>query len=136
MDERSNLSPSYSAEKTQDDNYVVMIKDKVTANQNEDKLKDKLELLPEQYRQSFMHLEIDIYCLSALSLQDLRPADFPVRHPNELKDNTPINSRVRSLPLKHDNLLREQLDKMLVARIIPPASFTWSFSSCYRFEEG
>ena len=63
----------------------------------------------------------------AWSLQDLCPADVPVRHYFELTDYTPIHHRAHRLAPKHNEFVRKELDNLLDAGIIVPASSAWSF---------
>ena len=63
----------------------------------------------------------------AWSMKDLRPADVPVRHHFELTDDTSIHHRARRLAPKHNSIVRKEIDDMLEAGIIVPASSAWSF---------
>ena len=63
----------------------------------------------------------------AWSLDDLRPAETPLEHSFALKAETPIHTRVRRLPPRHDDVVREEIDKMLSAGIITPSTSAWSF---------
>ena len=63
----------------------------------------------------------------AWSLDYLRPAATPVEHYFELKSATPIHTRVRRLPPRHAEIVREEIDKMLSAGIITPSTSAWSF---------
>ena len=63
----------------------------------------------------------------ARTSDELRPADVPVKHYFELNDPTPIHNSSRRLAPRHNELVREELDKMLEAGIITPATSAWSF---------
>lgn len=88
-------------------------------------------------RGKFLHLpeEVGRKILSILqesgifswSLEDLRPADLPVRHSFELSTHVPIHCRSSLLPPRHNDMIRSELDNMLKAAIITPASSAWSF---------
>ena len=63
----------------------------------------------------------------AWSLDDLRPADVPVSHSFELEDPRPITHTIRRLPPRHNEVVHEELRKMLEAGIITPSISAWSF---------
>ena len=63
----------------------------------------------------------------AWSLYDLSAADVPVRHSFELKDYTPIYHRPRRMSPRDNEIVREEIDKMLKAGIIRPADSAWAF---------
>lgn len=66
--------------------------------------------------------------IAAWSLDDLRPSDVPVSHSFELVDPTPISHSARRLPPpKHNEVVREELEKMEKAGIITPSVSAWSF---------
>ena len=60
------------------------------------------------------------------SLEDLRPSDVPVKHHFELKTDQPVYCKGRILSPRHNKILWEELQKMLKAGIIIPASSEWS----------
>lgn len=76
-DDTSTSNLSESADEM-DDNFVIMIKGKVTENQKEERLPEKLEHLYDQYRHSLMDM-ISRIGVGAWSLHDLRLADVPMR---------------------------------------------------------
>lgn len=59
--------------------------------------------------------------IGAWSLDDLTPANVPATHSFELEDQTPIRHMARRLPLHQNNVVREEIDKMLKAGIITPS---------------
>ena len=63
----------------------------------------------------------------ALTLDDLRPADVPVSHSFELEHPRSITHTARRLPPRHNEVVREELRKMLEAGIITPSVSAWSF---------
>ena len=63
----------------------------------------------------------------ASSLDDLRSADVPVTHSFGLETETPIHSRSRRLPPLHATVVRQELGKMLGAKIITLTRSAWSF---------
>lgn len=63
----------------------------------------------------------------ARNLHDIRPANTPVRHSFELRDEDLIYSRGRRLYLHQNQIVREEIDKMLRAGIVTPASSAWYF---------
>ena len=63
----------------------------------------------------------------AWSLRDLCPADVPVKHHFELSDNNPLYHRARRMSPRHNDFIRKELDNLLDAGIITPASSAWSF---------
>ena len=63
----------------------------------------------------------------AWCLEDLRPAKVPVTHSFDLTDENPIYHRNRRLSPKHNQVVREEIDKMLKAGIIRPSVSAWSF---------
>lgn len=77
----------------------------------------KLEHLPSMYQteKTSMLRGIDIV---AWSLGELRPATVPVKHRFELTDETPIYSRNRRLPPEHNELVRNEIDRMVASGII------------------
>ena len=67
------------------------------------------------------------YGIVAWSFHDLRKADVPVKHSFELEDDTPVYHQPRRLSPKHNEVVRSEIDRMLEAGIITPASSAWSF---------
>ena len=67
------------------------------------------------------------YGIIAWSFHDLRKADVPVKHSFELEDDTPVYHQPRRLSPKHNEVVRSEIDRMLEAGIITPASSAWSF---------
>lgn len=63
----------------------------------------------------------------AWTLEDLRPADFSMRHAFELNVPGPLPFWARRLPQRHDDLVGNEIDKMLRARIITPTNSAWFF---------
>ena len=63
----------------------------------------------------------------ANSLDDLRPADTPIDHSFELLDQKPIHQPVRRLAPKFNDVVREELRKMLSSGIITPSVSPWAF---------
>jgi hypothetical protein len=62
----------------------------------------------------------------ATSIHDLRPAEVHYEHSFELTTDVPMYQRNRRLNPKHNDIIREELDKMLAARIIKPAISAYS----------
>lgn len=52
---------------------------------------------------------------------DLHLANVPVENGFELNSNNSVYARVRRLPSKHHNIVREEVQKMLEAGIIVPS---------------
>ena len=63
----------------------------------------------------------------ATSLDDLRPAEVPIKHHFELGNTIPIYHSARRMAPLHNAIVRKELDKMLEAGIITPSSSAWSF---------
>ena len=63
----------------------------------------------------------------ATSLEDLRPAEVPIKHCFELDGTNPIYYSARRLAPLHIDIVRKELYKMLEAGIITPSSSAWSF---------
>lgn len=63
----------------------------------------------------------------AWSLQDLSPADVPVKHYFQLTDSSTIHHRAQRMAPKHNAFIRKELDNLLDAGIIVPASSAWAF---------
>ena len=59
------------------------------------------------------------------SLDDLRPAEVLIEHTFELRDESPIRNRIRRLPPRHADVVREEVYKMLLAEIITPSISAW-----------
>ena len=89
------------------------------------------------FREKLAHLDSDIQnvietammenSIVAISLDDLRPAEVPIKHHFELEEKNPIyHSAMRMAPL-HNNIVRKELDKMLEGGIITPSRSAWSF---------
>lgn len=89
-------------------------------------LHEKVSHLPDYVARELLSTlqELEIV---AWSLDDLRPANVPVRHAFDLTSDVPIHSRARRLPPKHNDMIRDEIYKMLWAGIITPASSAWSF---------
>lgn len=64
----------------------------------------------------------------ASSLNDLGPVNVPVEHSFQLTDNNPVYHRGRRMAPKHNELVRDELQKMLRAGIVTSATSAWSFS--------
>lgn len=62
------------------------------------------------------------------SLDDLRPAVILVKHGFELTDGNPIYSRSCRLLPRHNDLVRNEIDKMLTDEFITPSHSARSFS--------
>lgn len=58
----------------------------------------------------------------AWSLHDLRSAEIPVQHKLGLTNEDPIHHRPRRLPPTHDQIINEEVRKMLDAGAIVPAT--------------
>ena len=61
------------------------------------------------------------------SLDDLRPAEVPIKHHFEQNDTNPIYHSTRRMYALHNDIVRKEFDKTLEAGIITPSSSTWSF---------
>ena len=61
------------------------------------------------------------------SLDDLRPAEVPIKHHFELDSTNPIYHSARRMAPLHNAIVRKELDKMLEVGIITPSSSAWSF---------
>ena len=61
----------------------------------------------------------------ATSLDDLRPAEVPIKHHFELDDTNPIYHSARKMALLHNDIVHKALDKRLEAGIITPPSSAW-----------
>lgn len=116
--------------------YVVMIQsdaESSTGNHAEDQgatirqeLEEKLAHLPKGNAEHLTKI-LSGSGIIAASLHDLRPANVPVRHSFELKNDEPIYSGGRRLPPKHNKIVKEEIDRMLEAGIVTPTSSAWSF---------
>lgn len=60
--------------------------------------------------------------LVANSSEDLRAAEVSVKHHFELADDSPIYFRPRRLPPLLDNVVEEEISRMLAGGIITPAT--------------
>ena len=89
-------------------------------------LRTKLLRLPEAEQAEIVGMLRDLNVV-AWSFDDLRPAEVNVKHFFELTDNTPIHHPVCRLAPKHSDFVRKELNTMLNAGIITPASSAWSF---------
>lgn len=65
--------------------------------------------------------------ICAWSFRDLQAADVPVRHDFELTDDAPIYHNPRRASPRDNTIIRDEIDKMLKAGIIKPATSSWSF---------
>lgn len=63
----------------------------------------------------------------ALSLDNLHPATVPGKHTFDLTDDSSIYSRSRRLAPQRNELIDKEIEKILVAGIITPSQYTWSF---------
>lgn len=105
-------------------------------------LKYSLKEDPQMYRQSTLddkvsHMEdfqrervlwlLNFSSITAKSLYDLHPADFQVKHSFEFTHEYPIYSRGCLLVPRDTQVVREELEKILVAEIITPVLSAWSF---------
>lgn len=64
----------------------------------------------------------------ASSLLDLGSADVPVQREFEFTIDQPIYRAPGRIVFKHNEIVREDLDGMLNAGVVPPAVSTWSFT--------
>lgn len=58
----------------------------------------------------------------------LKSAELPVQHSFELKNDSPIKHCSRRLSPKHDQVVQREVNKMLEAEVIVPATSEWSLS--------
>ena len=95
------------------------------------------EALPESLQQKLTHLAPDFqeavaevvlkHDVVAQSLSDLRPASVPTVHHFTLTDYRPIRQKVRRMHPDHQEIVKDQIDKMLKAGIIKPVESEWAF---------
>ena len=74
--------------------------------------------------------------IAAWSLDDLRPADVPLSHSFELIDDTLISHAARTLPPKHNAVVREEIYKDADGRDHHSLCSWVVISSCHCNEEG
>lgn len=65
--------------------------------------------------------------ICAWSFNHLHAANVPVQHSFELSDKTPIYHNPRRMSPRHNQIVREEIDKMLHAGIITTTVSSWSF---------
>lgn len=63
----------------------------------------------------------------AWDLNELRHTDVPFRQAFKLTENTPVCFHLRRMHTKYNEIERKEIDAMLVAWIIKPASSSWGF---------
>lgn len=63
----------------------------------------------------------------ATSLRDLCPADVPFKRNFEISDETPVYHSACRMTPKHNEVVQREVESMLKAGIITPASSAWSF---------
>ena len=136
----SDAAPSEASDDEADvaDYFVGLITEceeepSFVADEHEDEERKKENLLESKF-EHFAKDEADVLKrivsssgTVAWSIKDLRPADVPVRHHFDLTDNTPIHHRARRLAPKHNDYVRKEIDDMLEAGIIVPATTARSF---------
>ena len=77
--------------------------------------------------QSFINTALMDKSTVTASLDDLRPAEVPIKHDFELDNTNPIYHSARRMASLHIAIVRKELDKMMESGIITPSSSAWSF---------
>lgn len=84
-----------------------------------------------KHNSSEYQMEVTSMCrdidIVAWSLDDLRPASVIFKNSFELSNAIPIYTRICPLPLQHNYLDRNEINKMLAAGIVTPSNSAFSF---------
>lgn len=134
-DSEENGSPD-EREEGDDDGLVLTIQDH-DVNEHECDFNPSKDLVRVQLRKRLAHIQEEtkekiekVFLnndVSGSSLYDLRTSSVPYRHHFELTDETPVYHAARRMAPKHNDVVKQEVDIMLKAGIITPASSAWSF---------
>lgn len=90
-----------------------------------EKLNKKLSQSPAQVAVEIADLFVEKEVI-ARSLHELRPAKVPFRHCFELTDDNLVYHKSRRMAPKHNEVVKRDLELMLIAEAIRPPSLAWS----------
>lgn len=116
-------------------------KDKEIGHTQSESLQNMLGHIPEKGRENILRALYEEGSIVVWNLEDLRPSDVPYKHEFKLSAEKPISYvlgqhtpqreglsfRLRRMPAKHNEIVKEELQDMLQARIIKHTSSPWSF---------
>lgn len=100
---------------------------KESGHTEEEALQNAVGHLSETVKEKFIHALIDAGSVIAWHLEELRPASVPYTHSFQITDERPICFPLRRMPTKHNENVKHEIDEMIKARIIKPASSPWGF---------
>ena len=108
---------------------VLMLNDPQRNSQTQDEcqlIEEKLSQLNEEDSEAVKRIVREYPEVIANPFEDVRPATVSVTHRFELTPDNPICQKARRMSPSHNEIVRNEIDRMLRAGIITPVESPWT----------